>query len=236
MNQPTAIVTGASSGIGEATVNRLIADGIFVAAMARRKDRLQTLKDKWGERILTLAGDVTNTEDVERLVIHTLDRFGRIDFLINNAGVGFLGPLENGLLADWHNMIDVNIKGVLNCIHTCLPSLRLTKGHIINIASVAAHDVFPNAVVYCATKHAVNTITLGFRKEFRDKVRITNISPGAVRTEFASHTHDDSFKPDFDKNFEGIVIESEDIADAVSHIIHQPSHLVVNEYIIRPNK
>ena len=236
MKNRIAIVTGASSGIGAATVDRLIADGLLVSALARRKDRLNELATKWGDRILTVAGDVTNIEDVERLVIQTIDRFGRIDILINNAGVGYLGPLENGMLADWHQMVDVTIKGVLNCVHACLQPMQRTRGHIINVASVAAHDVFPNAVVYCATKHAVNTITLGFRKEFRDKIRITNISPGAVSTEFASHTHDDEFRHEFNRNFEGIVIKAEDIADAISHIIHQPEHLVVNEYIVRPNK
>ena len=236
MSQKVIIVTGASSGIGLATVNRLIADGHLVVALARRKERLQSLADQWLDKVLTIAGDVTNIEDVERLVIRTLDRFGRIDVLINNAGVGMLGPMESARLQDWHTMMDVNVKGVLSCIYGCLPYLLKSTGHIVNLASVAAHDVFPNAVVYCASKHAINAITVGFRKEFRDRVKITNISPGAVQTEFASHTHDENFKETFEKNFDGIVIKPEDIADAVSHILHLPNHLVVNEYIVRPNK
>ncbi len=236
MEKRTAIITGASSGIGKATVNRLIADGFHVVAMARRKDRMAELAEKWGDRILAIAGDVTNLVDVERLAIMAKDRFGRIDVLINNAGVGHLGPLEHGLIDDWHNMIDTNVKGVLNCIHTFLKPLEDTQGHIINMASVAAHDVFPNAVVYCASKHAVNTITLGFRKEYRDRVKITNISPGAVQTEFSTHTTDKVFKEKYDKSFEGIVIQADEIANVISHILHLPKHLVVNEYIIRPNK
>jgi NADP-dependent 3-hydroxy acid dehydrogenase YdfG len=236
MTQKVIIITGASSGIGKATVNRLIADGHFVVAFARRKERLQQLAEHWGDKIMVVAGDVTQVKDVERLMMETLDRHGRIDVLINNAGVGMLGPMENASLKDWHAMMDVNVKGVLNCIHTAIPSLMQTHGHIFNIASVAAHDVFPNAVVYCASKHALNAITVGFRKEFRDRIKITNISPGAVQTEFSSHTHDENFKQHFDKNFEGIVIKPEDIANAISHIMNLPDHLVVNEYIIRPNK
>ena len=235
MSQKIIIITGASSGIGKAAVNRLIEDGHLVVAMARRETKLAALAEKWGDRILTVTGDVTKVEDVERLVIQAIDRFGRIDILINNAGVGMLGPIENAALADWHQMIDVNVKGILNCMHTCLDMLLKNKGHIINVASVAAHDVFPNAVVYCASKHAVNAITTGFRKEFRDRVKITNISPGAVQTEFPEHTHDPTFKSSFDKNFIGVVILPTDIANAISHIIHAPEHLVVNEYIIRPN-
>ncbi len=236
MSSKIAIVTGATSGIGRATVNRLIADGYLVAAAGRRKHLLDELQNQWGERILTVETDVTRTEDVERLIIQTLDRFQRIDVLINNAGVGAMGPIETAQLSDWHLMVDVNIKGLLNCLHMTLPYLIQSNGHIINLASVAAHDVFPNGVVYCATKHAVNAITVGFRKEFRDRVKVTNVSPGAVDTEFISNTPDGEFKEKFKENFNGVVLKSEDIANAISHILHLPAHLAVNEYIIRPNK
>lgn len=236
MSKKIAFVTGASSGIGEATVNRLIADGFYVMAVARRKDRLEKFVSAWGDRCMISSVDVTKEDQVMAAVDETIAVFGGIDVLVNNAGVGSLGPMAEGALADWHRMVDVNVKGVLNCLHACLPSLTTRRGHIINIASVAAHDVFPNAVVYCATKHAVNALTVGFRKEFRDRIKITNISPGPVDTEFVDGTPDGAFKEQFEKNFDGIVIKSSDIADAISYILHQPDHLVVNEYIIRPNK
>ena len=236
MSQKVVIITGASSGIGEAAVNRLIEDGHLVVAFARRAERLETLKEKWGGRIVTVTGDVTNTDDVKELVDQTIVKFGRIDVLVNNAGVGILAPLASGELKDWQQMINVNVIGVLNCLHTCLPHLIESKGHIFNIASVASHDVFPNAVVYCASKYAVNAITLGFRKEFRGDVKITNISPGTVETEFQEHSTDPGIKAGFEKSLQGPVIKSKDIADAISHILHLPGHLVVNEYIVRPNQ
>jgi len=236
MSTKTAIVTGASSGIGRATVNRLIAEGYNVVAVARREARLEEMKEKWGDRIHVMSVDVTVVSDVEAMVKQTIDQFGQIDVLVNNAGVGMIAALEDGKLDDWLTMIDVNVKGVLICLHACLPELIKSHGHIINLASVAAHDVFPNAVVYCASKHAVNAITVGFRKEFREKVKITNISPGPVDTEFADHTNDDKLKEEFKKSFKGVVIKAEDIAGAILHILNLPEYLVVNEYIIRPNK
>lgn len=236
MSIKSAFVTGASSGIGRATVNRLIADGFHVTAVARRMSKLQELKDKWGDRCHIAVVDVTNSEQVATAVAETVEQFGTLDVLINNAGVGALGAIEDGRLEDWNKMVQVNINGVLNCLHASLPHLIKSRGHIINLASVAAHDVFPNAVVYCATKHAVNAITVGFRKEFRDRVKITNVSPGPVATEFVDGTPDGAFKEQFEKNFDGVVIKATDIADAISYIVHQPDHLVINEYIIRPNK
>jgi NADP-dependent 3-hydroxy acid dehydrogenase YdfG len=232
----TAIVSGASSGIGKATTERLLQDGYFVCAIARRAERLTHLSEKWQDRILCMVCDVTDKEQVGLVVEKVLAERGRIDVLINNAGVGHLGPIMDASFDDWENMVNVNIIGLLSLIHSCLPALLKSNGHIINLASVAAHDVYPGSVVYCATKHAVNAITRGFRMEFRDKIKVTNISPGAVDTEFKDHTHHEAFKKQFEKYFDGNVILASDIADAIAHVLGLPDHLVVNEYIIRPNQ
>ncbi len=236
MPNKIALVTGASSGIGKATCNRLIADGYYIMATGRRIERLQELKTQWQDRVHIEVSDVRQYDDVERVVMRTLEHFGQLDVLVNNAGVGMMAPLEDGNINDWHAMIDVNVKGVLNFMHACLPHLIHTRGHIINVASVAAHDVFINGVVYCASKHAVNAITVGFRKEFRDRVKVSNISPGAVQTEFVQQTTHEKLKEEFAKNFDDSALNAQDIADAISHILNQPTHIAVNEYIIRPNK
>jgi len=236
LKDKTVVITGASSGIGEATSRKLYDAGANVVLGARRADRLENLKDKLGEKSRAFVVDVADPDQVKKMMTYTVEEFGRIDVLINNAGVGHLGPMAETPLAEWLNMVDVNVKGLLSCIHAALPQLRENKGHIINLASVAAHDVFPEAVVYCATKHAVNAITVGFRKEFRDQVKITNISPGAVDTEFSDHTHHQEKRQSFVKVFEGVVLTSEDIANAIHQVLTAPEHLVINEMIIRPNK
>ncbi len=235
MNGKVVVITGASSGIGEATAMKLYQAGAKLILGARRADRLEELKDRLGSNARSFIVDVTDPDQVKRMMDYTIKEFGGIDVLINNAGVGHLGPLAETPLSEWLNMVDVNVKGLLSCIHAALPQLIDRKGHIINLASVAAHDVFPEAVVYCATKHAVNAITIGFRKEFRDKVKITNISPGAVATEFVNHTHHQEKRQHFSKVFDGVVLQSEDIADAIHQVLTLPEHVIINEMIIRPN-
>jgi len=235
MQGKSVVITGASSGIGEATARCLVQAGARIALAARRIERLEALQQELGDQAISVETDVTDPAAVQHLMRETLNAFGKIDVLINNAGVGHLGPMAETPLDDWHNMVDVNIKGLLSCIHAALPHLIVSNGHIINLASVAAHDVFPEAVIYCATKHAVNAITVGFRKEFRDKVRITNISPGAVATEFANHTHHEEKRKSFSQVFEGVVLTSDDIASAIHQVLTSPPHLVINEMIIRPN-
>lgn len=232
----TAIITGASSGIGAATAIKLNKAGYNVVLAARRTDKMQSLVSQLGENHLIVPTDVTSVDDVKNLIELTKSTFGSIDVLVNNAGLGYLGPIAEGKLDEWHTMVDVNVKGLLNCLHTALPHLLETKGYIFNIASVAAHEVFPGSVVYCATKHAVNAITIGIRKEYRDKLKVCNISPGAVHTEFFEHTtHPDTarnFKDYFEKNE---TLLPQDIADAILEVLTKPSRVAINEIIIRPN-
>lgn len=232
----TAIITGASSGIGAATAIQLNEAGYNVVLAARRADKLKDVSKHLNENNLLLEVDVTNIEDVKLMVDATIKKFGSIDVLVNNAGVGHLGPFDEGKIDEWHNMFDVNVKGLLSCIHTSLPHLLKSKGHIFNIASVAAHEVFPGSVVYCASKHAVNAITVGMRKEFREKIKVTNISPGAVSTEFFHHTSHEKTKENFKSYFENNeTLVSEDIAQVILETLNKPSRVAINEIIIRPN-
>jgi NADP-dependent 3-hydroxy acid dehydrogenase YdfG len=232
----TAIITGASSGIGAATAITLNRAGYNVVLAARRLDKMLALKEQLNGNHLLLETDVTSVDDVENLINKSIEKFGTIDVLVNNAGVGYLGPIAEGKLDEWLTMVNVNVGGLLTCIHKALPHLLKTKGYIFNIASVAAHEVFPGSVVYCATKHAVNAITVGIRKEFRDKIKVCNISPGAVNTEFAMHTTHEAtaanFKDYFEKN-ETLI--PQDIADAILEVLNKPERVAINEIIIRPN-
>jgi NADP-dependent 3-hydroxy acid dehydrogenase YdfG len=232
----TAIITGASSGIGAATAILLNQNGYQVVLAARRMDKLEKVAAQLNEHHLLVATDVAIVADVKNLIEAAIEKFGKIDILINNAGLGYIAPLKDGKLEDWHRMFDVNVNGLLSCIHTALPYLLKQKGTIINIASVAAHEVFPNTVVYCATKHAVNAITIGIRKEFRDQVKVCNISPGAVQTEFLEQSEDnENIKQMKDYFFNNDTLKGQDIAETILDVLSKPAHVAINEVIIRPN-
>lgn len=232
----TAIITGASSGIGAATAKLLNENGYNVVLAARRIEKLDALSKELNSNHIIIPTDVTDVADVEHLVKETMDKFGRIDVLVNNAGLGMIAPMHDGKLEDWHTMFNVNVNGLLSCIHKALPHLLESEGTIINIASVAAHEVFPNTVVYCATKHAVNAITVGMRKEFRDKVKVCNISPGAVQTEFLEQSEaNEQTKQMKDYFFNNETLRSEDIAEAILDVLSKPKRVAINEVIIRPN-
>lgn len=235
LSNKVIIITGASSGIGEACAHTLAKAGAKLMLAARREERLQKLSEELGDQAIYHVTDVTDYEQVENMVKATLEKWGRLDVLINNAGLGHLAPLEDSSIEDWHRMVNVNITGVLNCLHASLPPLIDYKGHVINLSSVAGHNVFPNAVVYCGTKHFISALRKGFRQEFRDKVKITNISPGAVETEFINQITHPDLKEQFEKNFVD-VLKAEDIAESILHVLTMPAHTVINELIIRPNK
>jgi len=230
----TVIITGASSGIGEATARALAAKGAKLMLAARRTDRLADLSASLPTESHFLATDVTQPEQVQALVDTTLKHFGSIDGLVNNAGLGYFDQMADAKLEDWHRMVDVNIKGVLSCIHAALPHLIESRGHIINLASVAAHNVWPNSVVYAGTKHFVKVISKGLRLELRDKVRITNISPGAVATEFADQTTNADLKAQFSQALAN-GLRPEDIADAITQSLDADPRMVISEWIIRPS-
>lgn len=235
----TAIVTGASSGIGEATALALAVAGANVALAARRTDRLEALKAKiekeTNAKAIVVKTDVTDKAEVERLAAKTKEAFGSIDILVNNAGVMLLSHIKNDLIDEWTRMVDVNIKGVLHGIHAVLPTmLEQNTGHIINISSVAGHEVSRTSTVYSATKYAVRALSMGLEKEFSTTgLRVTNISPGAVESELREHITDEEVRANLG-NKKRTLLQADDIANAIVYAVSQPDYVNVNEIIVRP--
>jgi len=233
------IITGASSGLGEATGRLLAERGAKLMLAARREDRLQSLAGDIEEADGTVAYKVTDVADrnqVESLAEATLEKFGQIDVMLNNAGVMPLSPLDALKVDEWERMVDINIKGVLYGIAAVLPHMRERKqGHIINMSSVAGHVVFPSAAVYCATKYAVRAISEGLRQESNGEIRVTNISPGAVATELPNTISDASTAENVNDLYK-VAIGADAIARAIAYAIEQPDDVDVNELIIRPTK
>lgn len=237
-----AVITGASSGIGAATARALAAAGAKVVMGARRDDRLQVIRDEISARngaALALRCDVTARDDCEALVQAGVDRWGRVDVLINNAGIMPLSFVKNLLVDEWERMIDVNIKGVLYCTAAALPHLLgQGTGHIVNISSIAGKRVIPSGSVYCATKFAVNAFSDALRLELsaRKNIRVTCIQPGIVATELADAITDPDLAS-FKKHIKGIeALQAEDIANAILYAVQAPAHVNVNEVVIRPTQ
>ena len=233
------IITGASSGLGEATAHRLAASGARLMLAARREDRLQELVEKIAQAGGTASYQVTDVADckqVQALADATLKTYGRIDVLVNNAGLMPLSPLDQLKVDEWDQMVDVNIKGVLYGIAAVLPTMRQqSSGHIINISSVAGHKVFAAGTVYCATKYAVRAISEGVRLESNGEIRSTNISPGAVATELPNTISHDDTAAGVGQIY-SIAIDADAIARAIAYAIEQPGDVDVNEIIIRPTR
>lgn len=229
-------ITGASSGIGEATARLLAARGARVVLGARRVDRLQTL----ASAISATGGvahirslDVTDRSDMKAFVDHAAAEFGRIDVLINNAGLMPLSPLAALKTDEWDRMIDVNIRGVLNGIAAALPIMKAQgEGHVVNVASIGAHVVVPTAAVYCATKYAVWAISDGLRQE-NDDIRVTVVSPGVVESELAG-TITDAETARVIADYRRIAIGPDAVGRAIAYAIEQPADVDVGEIIVRP--
>jgi len=235
------VITGASSGLGEATARLLSAQGAIVVLGARRVDRLQSLAYELtgsGGRALIVATDVTHCEQVKRLVDAAVQTFGRIDVMINNAGIMPRAPLERLNIGDWDRTIDVNIKGVLYGIAAALPPMKQQKaGHIINVSSVAGHKVGPGFTVYAATKHAVRALSEGLRMEVKPyNIRTTVISPGAVATELPSSVTEPDIAESVRKFYKEIAIPAESFARAVAFAMSQREDVDVNEILFRPTR
>ena len=230
------IITGASSGIGEATAKLLAKNGAKVVLGARRIDRLETIVKEIqveGGIAEYQALDVTQRSQLAAIVQFTQDKFGRIDVIFNNAGVMPLSRIEDLKVEEWDKMIDVNIHGVLNGIAAVLPTMEAQgSGQIINTASIAAHTVGPTSAVYSATKYAVWAISDGLRQESKN-IRVTIISPGVTETELGSDITDESTQG-FLKELRKTALSSESIAKAVLYAISQPEDIDVNEIIVRP--
>lgn len=232
------IITGASSGIGRAAAIKLANEGAKIVLAARREERLLQLVEEinsLGASAVYQVTDVTSLEQVQNLAGFTLDQFGQIDVLFNNAGIMPLSYMKNNRVEEWNQMIDVNIKGVLNGVSAILPHmLERNSGHIITTSSVAGHGIFPSGTVYCATKFAARVIMEGLNKELtKSNIRTTTISPGVVDTELPNLIVDPEVRPIFE-NPDLPSIKSEDIANAVFYALSQPSTVAVNEIIIRP--
>lgn len=234
------VITGASSGLGEAAARHLSGCGAIVVLGARRADRINALASELGGdgKALAVETDVTDPAQVKRLADAAVERFGRIDVMINNAGLMQQSPLEALKIDEWDNMIDVNVKGVLYGIAAALPHMKTQQaGHIINVSSVAGHKVMPAGAVYCATKHAVRAISEGLRSEVKPyNLRTTIISPGAVDTELPTHiTHEQSHEG-INEYYENVAIAPESFARAVAFAIEQPEDVDINEILFRPTK
>jgi NADP-dependent 3-hydroxy acid dehydrogenase YdfG len=232
------VITGASSGIGKATALRLSQEGAKVVLGARRKDKLEILT----QQIIQLGGeavysetDVTKKEDLLKLVKTATDAFGRVDVIINNAGIGQLSRIDELDILGWEEMIDVNLKGVLYGIAAVIPIFKQQKsGHIINIISTSGIKIVPMQGVYAGTKNAVRTISEAFRQESNGETRITGISPGVVKTDLAESIKNDQMKSIIKENMEKLAINPNAIANAVVYAIEQPQDVEIGDIVIRP--
>jgi NADP-dependent 3-hydroxy acid dehydrogenase YdfG len=242
-----ALITGASSGIGEATALALAEEGATVALVARRRDRLEALAERIGAaggRALVIEADVTDPAQAERAVATTMAELGRLDTLVNNAGVMLLGPIVGAPLDEWQRMVNLNILGLLYCTHAALPHLLAaaeseprTVADVVNISSVAGRVARLNSGVYNATKFAVGAFSESLRQEVTTRhVRVTIIEPGATATELAFHNRPEILEG-MAQTFGGIeIMQAEDIAAGIRYAVTQPRRVAVNEILIRPTE
>ena len=235
-----ALVTGASSGIGASTAASLAAAGARVALAARRTDRLSELVERIrhasGEAI-AIQADVADQTSAEGMVANTVERFGRLDILVNNAGVMILAPFAEQSPADWRQMVDVNLLGLLYATRAAIPHLRRANGgDIVNISSVVGRFAFPTGAVYTASKFAVVGLSDTLRRELlRDKIRVTLIEPGAVQTELVEHISDEATRKQVDGwQAKMRQLQPENIAAAILYAVTQPPHVAVSELLVRP--
>ena len=235
------VITGASSGLGEAAARHLASLGATLLLAARRSDRIRILAQELiagGGHALAVPTDVAKFAEVERLAATALETYGRIDVLINNAGLMPLSPLDRLKTDDWDRMIDVNIKGVLYGNAAVLPTMQKQKsGHIINVSSVAGHKVRPGSTVYSATKTAVRVISEGLRQEVKPyNIRTTIISPGAVDTELAQSVTETDVADNIKKFYAEVAVPADSFARVVEFAISQPADIDINEILYRPTR
>jgi NADP-dependent 3-hydroxy acid dehydrogenase YdfG len=235
-----AVVTGASSGIGEATVRALSEAGASVALGARRADRLQALADTLEGRSLVREVDVSDEEQARGFVQAAHDELGGLHILVNNAGVMLLGPVADADTEEWRTMIGVNLLGLLYCTHAALPLIGANGGgDVVNISSVAGRRADAGAAVYNMTKFGVHAFSEALRQEaLHAGIRVTTVAPGFVETELQGHNTDPLVRKAMERSREqiGEVLRAEDIAEAILHAVTRPPHVCVNEVVVRPTR
>ena len=242
LNGKVAVVTGASSGIGEATVLALAAEGAAVVAGARRKERLDELVERVshdGGKAIAVECDVTDEQQAHDLVQRALQEFGSIDILVNNAGVMLLSTVGKSLSDQWRSMFEVNVMGLLYATDAAIGHMKEQgSGHLVNISSVAGRKVTRDSSgVYAGTKHAVVAISEGLRQELlEDNIRVTVVEPGAVETELTDHITDEDAREAVSSLHKLEILQSEDIANAIVYAVTQPERASVNEILIRPTQ
>jgi NADP-dependent 3-hydroxy acid dehydrogenase YdfG len=239
-----ALVTGASSGIGEATARRLAELGAELSVVARRRDRIERLAAGLGSRSCVIEADVTDRSQAEAAVQQTVDELGRLDIVINNAGVMLLGPIADAPVEEWERMVSVNVLGLLYCAKAALPHLLRAAeegsrgvADLVNISSVAGRVARLGSGVYNATKHAVGAFSESLRQEVTKRhVRVSLVEPGAVSTELATHNRPE-IQDGMRRRFASVQrLEANDIADAIGYLITRPRHVAINEILIRPTE
>jgi NADP-dependent 3-hydroxy acid dehydrogenase YdfG len=239
-----ALVTGASSGIGEATALKLAELGAGVALVARRRDRIQELAGRIGDRALPIEADVGSQEQAQAAVERTVSELGRLDTLVNNAGVMLLGPVQGAPIEEWERMLQVNLAGLLYCAHAAVPHLLRAAedsprqvADMVNISSVAGRRASLGSGVYNLTKHGVGAFSESLRQEVAQRhVRVSLVEPGAVETELPSHNRPE-IQEQLAQRFGDIErLKAPDIADAIAYIVTRPRHMAVNEILIRPSE
>ena len=237
-----AVVTGASSGIGEATAEALAAEGATVVVAARREDRLADLTKRIednGGRVLAAACDVTDEAQAHGLIRRAEEEFGRVDILVNNAGVMLLSQVGKGLSDEWRRMFDTNVLGLLYATDAAIETMkRQGGGHLVNVSSVAGRKVTRDSSgVYAGSKFAVGAISEGLRQELlEDNIRVTIVEPGAVATELTDHITDEDARESLGGLLNLEILQAEDIANAIVYAVTQPERVSVNEILIRPTQ
>jgi NADP-dependent 3-hydroxy acid dehydrogenase YdfG len=247
LEQTVALVTGASSGIGQAAARALAARGAAVALVARRAERLEELGGEIadsGGTALPIEADVTDREQATAAVARTVEELGRLDVLVNNAGVMLLGPVVDAPVEEWEQMVQVNLLGLLYTAHAALPHLLKAAesdprrvADLVNISSVAGRMARKGSGIYNATKHGVGAFSESLRQEVTGRhLRVSLVEPGAVDTELQSHNRPEIEQQIRDRFTEMDILQSEDIADAIAYVVTRPRHVAINEILLRPTQ
>lgn len=244
LNGTVALVTGASSGIGEATARTLARAGATVALVARRQDRLDALAAELGGSALAVGADITDRQQADAAVARTVAELGRLDILVNNAGMMLLGPIEDAPIEEWDRMLEINLRAALSMTKAALPHLLAAADHdprrvadLVNISSTAGRQVKRGSAVYNLTKHGLGAFSESFRQEFsRRHLRVGVVEPGAVITELRDHLREEIRVKQDERMATMEALQAQDIADAVRYIVTRPRHQSINELLVRPTE